>query len=304
MGTIPYDDAEVCRLYVVEGLSTKAIGVLLGHSESVVRRRLIAAGIERRPSGQARFARRDFGGDPLERAYLLGFRLGDLNVELRQTSVVVKCTSTRAEQVALFTRLFEPYGHVYTDEATIARRLRQSVGMQVFLNRTFEFLLPKEDRVPEWVLAEDEAFFAYFAGYLDAEGYVKTCLPRGYLTEQVRVEIRSYERNVLTQLGEALNDRGVACPPARLRVPAGYTNKYGVRSNGELWGLGISRKQSLDDLFTRIDPYVRHARRRKDMLRAWAVVRTPSDVAPRSDAELRAWAAVLRKRRKVWIKRE
>jgi hypothetical protein len=160
MGAIPCNDAEVCRLYVEEGLSTKAIGVILGYSEGVVRRRLIAAGIERRPSGQARFARHDFGGDPLEQAYLLGFRLGDLNVELRQTSVVVKCTSTRTEQVALFTQLFEPYGHVYTDEATMAGRLRQSVGMQVFLNRSLEFLLPKEDRVPEWILAEDEAFFA------------------------------------------------------------------------------------------------------------------------------------------------
>ena len=273
MGTIPYDDAEVCRLYVVEGLSTKAIGVLLGHSESVVRRRLIAAGIERRPSGQARFARRDFGGDPLERAYLLGFRLGDLNVELRQTSVVVKCTSTRAEQVALFTRLFEPYGHVYTDEATIARRLRQSVGMQVFLNRTFEFLLPKEDRVPEWVLAEDEAFFAYVAGYLDAEGYVKAGRALADGQPEIRVEVRSYDRQTLRQLGEGLNERGIRCPPAAVCVLAGYTNRAGVRSNEDLWRLGIGRTEALHRLFGRIDPFIRHARRRRDMERGWAVVR-------------------------------
>jgi LAGLIDADG-like domain len=266
MRPIPYDDAEVCRLYVEEGLSTKAIGVLLGHSEGVVRRRLIAAGIERRPSAQARFARRDFGGDPLERAYLLGFRLGDLHVAPTQFSVVVKCTSTRPEQLELFRRLFGPYGHVYSDEATREGRVRQSVGMQVFLNRSFEFLLPKEDRVPEWVLAEDEAFFAYFAGYLDAEGYVKA------IPSDLRVELRSYDRNVLRQFGEGLNERGITCPPASLCVAAGYTNRYGVRSNEDLWRLGIGRMDALHRLFTRIDPYVRHARRRRDMERAWATV--------------------------------
>jgi hypothetical protein len=176
--------------------------------------------------------------------------------------------------------------------------------MQVGLNRTFEFLVPKADRVPEWVLTGDEAFYAYFAGYLDAEGYVKTCLPRGYLTEQVRVEIRSYDRNVLTQLGEGLNARSIHCPPAKLRVRAGYTNKHGVRSNGELWGVGISRKESLDRLFQHIDPYVRHARRRRDMERAWAVVTSSGRHSLAPDAELLAWAAVLKKQKASWIRRE
>jgi len=37
-----------------------------------------------------------------------------------------------------------------TDEATLARRKRQSIGMSVALNETFAFLLPKQDAVPEW----------------------------------------------------------------------------------------------------------------------------------------------------------
>jgi hypothetical protein len=262
--------------------------------------------VARRPSFRARYPRWDFSGKLAERAYLLGFRLGDLHVALEELSVVVKCTSTGAEQVDLFQALFGPYGHVYTSTSAPAAGnfMKRVVRMQVGLNRTFEFLVPKEDRVPEWVLAGDEAFYAYFAGYLDAEGYVKTCLPRGYLTEQVRVEIRSYDRNVLTQLGLALNERGIVCPPAKARVRAGYTNKAGIRSNGELWGLGISRKDSLDRLFQHIDPHVRHARRRRDMERAWAVVTSPGRLATATDAELLAWAAVLKKRKASWIRRE
>jgi hypothetical protein len=58
------------------------------------------------------------------------------------------------------------------------------------------------------------------------------------------------------------------CPPARLRVQAGYVNKYGVRSNRPLWGLGVCRQASLLAVFGATEPYLRHPRRRRDMLRA------------------------------------
>jgi transposase-like protein len=57
-----------------------------------------------------------------------------------------------------------------------------------------------------------------------------------------------------------------------LRVTAGYVNRAGVRSNGVLWGFGLSRKGSLQLLFEKIDPYLRHPRRRRDMMRAWKVI--------------------------------
>ena len=190
---------EVRRLYVEEELSLEAVGAQLGVSSSVARRRFIAAGVARRPSFQTRYPRRDFSGRLAERAYLLGFRLGDLHVALTELSVVVKCTSTRAEQVDLFEALFGPYGHVYTSTGTpdSERCLKAAVRMQVGLNRTFEFLVPKEDRVPEWVLAGDEAFYAYFAGYLDAEGYVKAGQPLADGQPEIRIEIRSYDRQTL-----------------------------------------------------------------------------------------------------------
>jgi hypothetical protein len=234
-----------------------------------VLRWLRAAGIGRRDDGGVqRYARADFSGDSCEKAYLLGFRIGDLHVAPQAHSVVIKCTSTRPEQIELFKLLFERYGHVYTDEATMARRRRQTIGMSVWLNRTFDFLLPKEDRVPDWVLKHDDTFFAFLAGYMDAEGYINTYLPRGYRTPQVRIEVRSYDYVLLNRLASGLNARGIICPPARLRVKAGYVNKYGVRSNRPLWGLGVCRHASLRALFERIEPYLRHPRRRRDMLRA------------------------------------
>jgi transposase-like protein len=268
------DPTDVVRLYVDEGLSLSAIAEMYGCSLTTIWRKAKTAGIECREGGSGqRYQRTDFSGDLAEKAYLIGFRIGDLNVELHGHTIAVKCTSTRTEQVDLFRQLFEGYGHVYTDEATLARRKRQSIGMSVALNMSFEFLLPKQDAVPDWVLkGSDQEFFAFLAGYIDAEGYIRTYLPPGYRTLQVRIEVRSYDGVLLSQLAEGLNVRGIAYPPAEIRVDAGYVNRSGIRSNGVQWGLGIYRKQSLTLLFEQIDAHLRHGRRRRDMMRAWNTI--------------------------------
>jgi hypothetical protein len=269
------DLQEVTRLYLDEGLSLNGVAARLGCSQTTVRRKLIAAEVTRREDGSApKYARADFSGSVTEKAYLIGFRIGDLHVAVNGRSIVIKCTSTRDEQIELFRNVFGRYGHIFTDEVTIAQRRRQSIGMIARLNMTFDFLLPKQDAVPEWILASDELFFAFLAGYIDAEGYVRTYLPPGYMTPKVRVEIRSYDAVLLGQLASGLNARRIVCPPARLRVRAGYTNCYGVRSNGDLWGLGISRKDSLLELFRKIEPHLRHPRRRRDMLTAISAIKT------------------------------
>jgi transposase-like protein len=268
------DPADLVRLYVEEGLSLSAIAARYGCSLSTIWRKAQAAGIACREGGSGpQHERSDFSGDLAEKAYLVGFRIGDLNVEVHGRTVVVKCTSTRSEQVDLFRELFERYGHVYTDEATLGRRQRQSIGLSVALNLSFEFLLPKQDAVPEWVLkGSDDVFFAFLAGYIDAEGYFHTYYQAHYQTPLACLEVRSYDATLLTRLGAGLNARGIGCAPARLRVRAGYTNGYGVRSNRDLWGLGVHRGESLRRLFEHIDPHLRHAKRRRDMIRAWNVV--------------------------------
>jgi hypothetical protein len=194
------DAAELRRLYVDEVLSLSAIAARYGCSLTTIWRKLKALGIETRADGGTpRYARVDFSGDLAEKAYLIGFRLGDLHVAMEGSrTIVVKCTSTRSEQIELFRQLFEPYGHVYTDEATLAHRQRQSIGMEVRLNTSFDFLLPKQDGVPGWILDSDKPFFAFFAGYMDAEGYIRTYLPKGYQTRKVALELRSYDQTSWT----------------------------------------------------------------------------------------------------------
>jgi hypothetical protein len=151
-------DANLRRLYVDEGLSLSAIAARYGCALTTVWRHAVAAGLERREAGGTPLhTRADFSGDACERAYLIGLRIGDLNVEREGNTIVIKCTSTRDEQVELFKSVFQRYGNVYTDVGTLAQRKRQSIGMSARLNLSFEFLLPKEDCVPQRVLETTNA---------------------------------------------------------------------------------------------------------------------------------------------------
>ena len=76
---------------------------------------------------------------------------------------------------------------------------------------------------------------------------------------------------LLRQAGEELNRRGIPCAPARFRVRAGYVNGAGARQN-RILGIGVSAKRSLHQLFERIDPYIKHEGRRRDMIRAWTAI--------------------------------
>jgi len=74
------DCKELERLYVIEGLSLAGIAKRFGVGQATVHARLEKCGIARRDLSTAtvRYPRHDFSGDPIEKAYLIGFRQGDL----------------------------------------------------------------------------------------------------------------------------------------------------------------------------------------------------------------------------------
>ena len=57
----------------------------------------------------------NFSGDQREKAYLVGFRIGDLTVDMvnpNGQTIRVSCASTRPEQIELIQSLFEQYGGI------------------------------------------------------------------------------------------------------------------------------------------------------------------------------------------------
>lgn len=253
------------------GETTEQIGRRLGINGRTVRDLMEKFDLPRRSKAEAAidYPRRPFSGDAVEKAYLLGFRIGDLNVRQdlpTSQTIHVRCGTSRPAQVDLIRGLFEPYGHVHTRRGTIGE-----TQVECHLDLSFRFLLEKEDRVPGWVMEDDECFWAFLAGYMDAEGYIGLNRQRG--REQARVEIASCDEGVLRGLWAGLNARDVRCPQIYLKTRAGTVDRRGQRYNYDFYRLCISRKASLDRLFRGIDPYLKHADKRTAMSEAWANVR-------------------------------
>lgn len=254
---------ELHQLYEEEGFTLEAIAEAYDCSAATVSRKMSKLGIQARPPWRTRYPRHSFSGDPLEKAYLVGFRLGDLTVRQAELSIEVITTTICQEQIELMHELFDCYGHVYEHRKPDGR-----VFMQVRLNKTFGFLLPKKDCVPDWVLASDEWFFAYLAGYIDADGSIRIVG-----NHSARLDIQSYDSGFQKDTWKQLTAQGFSLSEPTVVVAAGYINVVGIMRNKDTWGLNVHRRREVAKLLQRLIPHLKHRKRLRDALAAYAVVR-------------------------------
>ena len=102
------------RYYLKKKFSTWRIEKEFGYSRGTVYRKLKEYGIKTRSLAESNIKkpRRPFSGCLLEKAYLIGFRLGDLRVRKpyeNSKTISVACGSTIKEQIILIKSLLSPY---------------------------------------------------------------------------------------------------------------------------------------------------------------------------------------------------
>ncbi len=98
-------------LYYKKGFSFVKIGQRFNCSGDTIRNRLKECNLPFKTKSEAhiKYKKNHFNGDDAEKAYLLGFRLGDLNVykpNNKSHIFVVRCHTTSIDQVNLFCGLF------------------------------------------------------------------------------------------------------------------------------------------------------------------------------------------------------
>jgi len=248
------------ELYLNKNLSTYKIGKLLNCSASTVTNRLIEFGVPIKSPAIARmkYKKFDFDGEDEQRAYMIGFRIGDLNVyrvSENSETIVVRCHTTQSEQVEVINSLFSKFGRV---DDTI--RPSGHYYTNCFLNNSFKFLLPKDKSAWAWI-KEPKTRFAFIAGYTDAEG--------NFIINQgrARFKIDSYDKNVLDTISKWLNCVGISYK-MRLIFKKGDKQKiYGKMGiyHGDLWRLNINHANDLKKFIFLISPFVRHSQRLYDM---------------------------------------
>ncbi|OGD56840.1 hypothetical protein A2V71_01015 [Candidatus Berkelbacteria bacterium RBG_13_40_8] len=196
-----------------------------------------------------RYLKKDFSGDGVEKAYLLGFRIGDLNVyktNPRAETVIVRCHTTDKNQIILIKNCFKNYGKV-----TISER-KGHFHINCFLNKSFSFLLKKFKKPPINVKITKE-IFAFIAGYTDAEG--NFILNQG----KARFKIDCYDKGVLFWIASKLKSQGIK---HKIRQLGEKDKEYynGRKLNSDLWRLNIN---FANDLLNFISEIIKHSKHKK-----------------------------------------
>lgn len=252
------------ELYVKRGLSTWKIASSLGCGRSHVYRLLkkYHVPIRTRAESHIRYPRRSFSRNSLEKAYLIGFRLGDLRVRrgnyAGSETIFVDCGSTKQEQLELIRSLFVKYGHVWVGRPDALGRQH----IQASLNRSFDFLLSPRVSDP---LFRGAVFGAFLSGFVDADGSITFSKGRPTFV------LQNYNLFLLRKIRAALLRLGFS--PTRVKR---YTTRYFPSSKyprrGDYCSVSVSRRNSLLALLRFLEPHVRHKKRRRDLLKALRIL--------------------------------
>jgi predicted DNA-binding protein YlxM (UPF0122 family) len=252
------------KLYYTNHLTQKQIGKKLNLHKETIRRLMKRYGLKPREKSEisTRYPKSDFSGNLEEKAYLSGFRAGDLNVQLSHSKnlIIARCTSTKIAQIKLFKNLFKKYGYVYVGKP----KQDGNRDLLVRLNLTFNFLLSKNDDIPKWIRENKNYFLSFLAGYTDAEG----CIYINNKSSVAFFQLASYDRNILKQIHNWLLKLGVPSKPPRITVKQGYIKSDGCVYRNNNWNFTINKKSSLLIFFKLLRSRLKHQKRLKDLIKA------------------------------------
>lgn len=242
-------------LYLNKKLTQKRIAQRFGHSNFGIQRWMKIYGIKSRIDSEShtKYLKFDFSGDLLEKAHMIGFRLGDLNVYKVHELVQVRCSTTKIAQVELIRGMFKKYGNVHVWKAK-----RGTFEIVALLNNSFDFLLPKQDKIEDWMMADKKLLLSFLAGYSDAESciHMKKNL-HGSKMPIAGFELATYDKNILNQLGEKLKELGLIFPEPYIKSIAGV-DKRGRRHNKDCWRISIYRKDAVWKLLNWLELLMKH----------------------------------------------
>jgi len=252
--------AELKNIYEKRKLSTLKIAKIYNCYHQTILRKMKEFGIKSRKNTEANtlYPKYNFSGNLIEKAYLIGFRTGDLYIyRINKTGETIKVegTSTIPAQIKLIENLFNKYGHIYKDKI---KGFRGDIFQRVhcYVNDSFSFLLEKNRKIPKWILTNEKLFFAFLAGYIDAEGciyIVNTKVP------QANFMLSSYDKKILFQIWTELNLLNIKCPKPVISARKGYTSKKKPTPyNQDYWSLAVHSKVSLISLFNNVSPLLKH----------------------------------------------
>lgn len=259
-------------LYVRQKLSSFQIAKRFFCNQTTIMNRLRVYRIKTRTiqEGKAltapRYPRKDFDGTKSDKAYLIGFRLGDLHIRKthpNSPTIQVHTNTTRQEQVRLMFELFQPYGHVRQNGPD----KRGATKVRCFLNNSFAFLVPKPVKIEPWILKSKRYSLFFLAGYIDAEGFLGLNI-RG----QPFFGVKSQDKSILSAIQASIFPR-LAVHTKLHFVRAAGSVMNSIRCNKDVYGIFVYNRRDLKRILYMLWPLLRHQKRRIDALKVFNLVK-------------------------------
>ncbi len=251
-------------LYIKQRLSSRRIAKIYGCAYSTIDHKIREYGFSVKTLAAAHIItlRKNFDGNKTDKAYLIGFAMGDLRVRkkyLNSETINIDCGSTKKEQINLISELFKSYGRVWVSKPN----KKGATQIECSLNDSFNFLLKKRILIDKWILNNKKYFTAFLAGFTDAEGCI-SITHKGLAF----YSLGNYNSQLLSQIRNQLLKIGIESPKLTEGKTKGYIGKEGYANNQNYWSLRLNKKIYLLKLFDLIDPYLKHPARIKGIKRA------------------------------------
>ena len=245
---------ELEDLYINKRLSTLKIAKIAGvSSRNTIRRKLIKFKIPLRSQIEVvtKYKKTPFSGNKVEEAYLIGFRLGDLHACKVNRRIRVSTTTTHPSQIQMMKDTFRKYSHAHHYYMN-GRCGYKEIIVYSYLDRTFEFLLGKPDKIQEWIINNDEYFLSFLAGFMDSEGcwYVGGGSKGNFV---VLFQLSNTNEMYLKQIKERLKQFGIKSDIVFDRT--NNTNHYGYK---RVYDLQIRHKDDIFEMAEKLLPFSKH----------------------------------------------
>jgi len=252
-------------LYMKQRLASRKIAKAYGCAYSTIDYKIREYGFPIKTLAAAHITtpRKNFNGNQTEKAYLIGFAMGDLRVRkkwLNSETINIDCGSNKKEQINLISRLFKPYGRVWIKKQP---NRKNYIQIECSLNSSFDFLWKKRILMSGWILKNKRYFAAFLAGFTDADGCFSVT-NKGLAF----YALGNYNSQLLIQIRNQLRKIGIDCPKLTEGKTKGYVSKEGYKHKQNYWLLQINKKSHLLRIFNLIGPHLKHQIKIKDMERA------------------------------------
>jgi hypothetical protein len=212
---------------------------------------------------RSKHERRPFDGTEEDRAYMTGFKNGDLTAwQVSGTAVMVTSSTTHPAFAEVFRTLFQPFSHVY-QYPMFEEGKGYKWKLAVRLDNSFTFLLKGPLEAVSGFSMRRSTYLSWLAGMIDSDGNIHTSKTRG----NPRVRLGVYNSNVPlleTIIRESRRIQYNFDGPYLLKEK-GTVTPFGIRYTKDLWHTDLQQTRPAQQLLLELP--VRHPEkvRRKEL---------------------------------------